>query len=74
MFRMDFVDSPPGCNRNVTDFWGWDAREAQLRYPDEVDGNIWIRSTRRGLKPKFYERTQTMVTMEIFPFNEKSPW
>jgi hypothetical protein len=27
-----------------------------------------------GLKPKFYQTTQTMVTMEIFPFKEKSPW
>jgi hypothetical protein len=34
---------------SVTDFWGWDAHEAQLRCPDEVDGDIWIRSTRRGL-------------------------
>jgi hypothetical protein len=38
---MDFVVSPPGCGRSVTDFWGWDAREAQLRCPDEVDGDIW---------------------------------
>jgi hypothetical protein len=39
---MDFVASPPGCGRNVTDFWGWDAYEEQLRCPDEVDGDIWI--------------------------------
>jgi hypothetical protein len=45
---------PPGCGRNVTDLWGWDAHEAQLRCPDEVDGDIWIWNTRRGLKPKFY--------------------
>jgi hypothetical protein len=38
---MDFVDSPPGCGRSVTDFWGWDPHEAQLRCPDEVDGDIW---------------------------------
>jgi hypothetical protein len=36
---MDFVDSPPGCGRSVTDFWGWDAHEAQLGCPDEVDGD-----------------------------------
>jgi hypothetical protein len=50
---MDFVVSPPGCGRSVTDFWGWDAHEALLRCPDEVDGDIWIWSTRKGLKPKF---------------------
>jgi hypothetical protein len=47
MFLVDFVVSPPGCGRSVTDFWGWDAHEAQLRCPDEVDGDMW--STRRGL-------------------------
>jgi hypothetical protein len=74
MSLMDFVVSPPGCGRSVTDFWGWDARKTQLRCPDEVDGDIWIWSTRRGLKPKFYWTTQTMVTIGIFPFKEKSPW
>jgi hypothetical protein len=38
---MDFVVSPPGCGQSVTDFWGWDAHEAQLRCPDELDGDIW---------------------------------
>jgi hypothetical protein len=47
MSLMDFVVSPPGCGRSVTDFWGWDTHEAQLRCPDEVDGDMW--STRRGL-------------------------
>jgi hypothetical protein len=28
----------------------------------------------RGLKLMFYQTTQTMVTMGIFPFKEKSPW
>jgi hypothetical protein len=36
MSLMDFVVSPPGCGRSVTDFWGWDANESQLRCPDEV--------------------------------------
>jgi hypothetical protein len=39
---MDFVVSPPGCGWSGTDFWVWDAHEAQLRCPDEVDGDIWI--------------------------------
>jgi hypothetical protein len=51
MSLMDFVDFPPGCDQSVTDFWDWDAHEAQLRCPDEVDGDIWIWSTRRSLKP-----------------------
>jgi hypothetical protein len=42
MSLMDFVVSPPGCGRSGTDFGGWDAHEAQLRCPDEVDGVIWI--------------------------------
>jgi hypothetical protein len=74
MSLMDFVDFPPVCVWSITDFWGWDAHEAQLRCPDEVDGDIWIWSTRRGLKPKLYYTTQTMVIMGIFLFNEKSPW
>jgi hypothetical protein len=74
MSLMDFVVSPPGCGESVSDFWGWDAHEAQLRCPDEVDGDIWIWSTRRGFNPKFYYTTQTMVSMWFFPFKEKSLW
>ena len=33
---MDFVVLPPGHGRSVTDFWGWDAHEAQLRCPNDV--------------------------------------
>jgi hypothetical protein len=47
MSLMEFVVSPPGCGRSVTDFWDWDTHEAQLRCPDEVDSDIW--SIRRGL-------------------------
>jgi hypothetical protein len=54
MSLMNFVVSPPSCGQSVTDFWGWDAYEAQLCCPDEVDGDIWIWSTRRDLKPKLY--------------------
>jgi hypothetical protein len=72
MSLMEFVVSPAVCGRSVTYFWGWDAHETQLRCPDEVDGDTW--STRMDLKPKFYYTTQTMVTMGIFPFKEKSTW
>ena len=36
MSFVDFVVLPPGCGDSVTDFWGWDAHEAQLRCPDGV--------------------------------------
>jgi hypothetical protein len=49
---------PPSCGLSVTDFWGWDAREAQLRCPDEVDGYIW--STRKVLRPNLRELCQLL--------------
>ena len=68
MSLMDFSwFSPSRLWPSVTDFWGWDAYEARLRYPDEVYGDIWIWSTRRGLKPKFYYTTQTMAEPGIEP-------
>jgi len=63
---------PPGHGRSVTDFWGWDAHEAQLRCPDDVSGDIGGCSARRALKTKFYQPTQTMVTAGILPFREYS--
>ena len=73
MSLMDFSwFSPSWLWPSVTNFWGWDAYEARLRYPGEVYGDIW--STRSGLKPKFYYTTQTMVTMGALPIQEKSPW
>jgi hypothetical protein len=41
MSLMDFVVSPPGCGWSVTEFWDWDAHEAQLCCPDKVDGDIY---------------------------------
>ena len=35
---VDFVVLPPGHGRSVTDFWGWDAHEAQLRCSD----GVWV--------------------------------
>ena len=69
---VDFVVLPPGHGRSVTDFWGWDAHEAQLRCPNDVSGDIGGCSARRALKPKFYQPTQTMVTTRILPFRENS--
>ena len=51
---VDFVVLPPGHGRSVTDFWGWDAHETQLRCPDDVSGDRERCSARRALKPKFY--------------------
>ena len=34
MSFVDFVVLPPGHGRSVTDYWVWDAHEAQLRCPD----------------------------------------
>ena len=69
---VDFVVLPPGHDRSVTDFWGWDAHDARLRYPDDVSGNIGGCNARRALKPKFYQPTQTMVTAGILHFRENS--
>ena len=51
---VDFVVLPPGHGRNVTDFWGWDAHEAQLCCPDGVSGDIGGCSARRG-KAEMYD-------------------
>jgi len=69
---VDFVVLPPGHGSSVTDCWGWDAHEAQLRCPDDVSGDIGGCSARRALKPKFYQTTHTMVTAGILPFRKNS--
>jgi len=72
MSFTDFLVFPPRHGRSVTDFWGWDAHEARLRYPGGVSGDIGGCSARRALKPNFYSPTQTMVTAGILPFRENS--
>ena len=74
MSFVDFVVLPPVHGRSVTDLWGWDAHEAQLRCPDDV----WV-VIEEDVVPggalnlnKFYKPTQTMVTAGIFPFKENS--
>ena len=37
---MNFRGYPPGCGDSVADFWGWDAREARLRCPDDMSGDM----------------------------------
>ena len=41
-------------------------------YVVPMSGDIGGCSTRRALKPKFCQPTQTMVTAEILPFKENS--
>jgi len=65
---VDFVAVPPGHGRRE----GWDAHEAQLRWPDDVSGDIGGSRASRALKPKFYQPTQTMVTAGILPYRENS--
>ena len=38
--HTNFRGPPPGCGGSVTDFWGWNAHETQLRYPDGVRDDI----------------------------------
>jgi hypothetical protein len=73
MSLMDFVVSPPGWGRSVTDFWGWDAHETQLRCPDEMDGDIWIWSTRRGLNLSSTKLPRPWSPWESFP-SRKYPY
>ena len=62
MSFVDFVVLPPGHGRSVTDFWGWDAHEAQLRCPDGlwvviegdvVPGGVKVRYTKRDYNISF---------------------
>jgi hypothetical protein len=46
--HIDFVVSPPGCGRSVTDFWGWGAHRAQLRCPDDVSDDMCEREVPGG--------------------------
>ena len=64
---VDFVVLPPGYGRSATDFWGWEAHEAQLRYPYDVSGDIGRCSARRALKPKFYQPTLPWSPRESSP-------
>ena len=38
MSFVEFVVPSPGDGRSATDFWGWDAHEAQLCCPD----GVWV--------------------------------
>jgi hypothetical protein len=71
---MNFRGFPPGCGDSVANFWGWDAHEAQLRCPDVVSGDMQEDEIPGGALSLNLLTTQTMVTMGIFPSQEKFPW
>ena len=61
-----------GCGDSVADFWGWDAHEAQLRCSNDVSGDMYMKM--RYQDGPWSLTTHTMVTMGIFPYQEKFPW
>ena len=70
------------CGLRGPPSWAWQEYSRQLRLGrpwDAVTLSRWCVSgdrggcsARRGLKPKFYQSTQTMVIAGIFPFKENS--
>ena len=66
---MNFRGLPPGCGGSVADFWVWDAHEARLRCPDDVQED----EIPGGALSLNLLTTQTMVTTGIFPCKEKFP-
>ena len=72
---MNFVVFPPSCGDSVADFWGWDAHEARIFCPIDVSGDMYMKMRYQdGPLSLNLLTTQTMVTMGIFPYQEKFPW
>ena len=72
---MKFVVFPPGCGDSVADLWGWGAHEAQLRCPNGMSGDMYVKMRyQEGPLSLSLLTTQTMVTMGIFPYQEIFPW
>ena len=69
---MIFRGFPPGCGDSVTDFWGWDAHEVQLRCPDDVSGYMQEDEIQGGAFSLNLLTTQTMVTRESVPSRKHS--
>ena len=70
---MNFRVFPPGCGDSVADFRGWDAHEARLRCPDDVNGDMLEDEVTGGALRLNLRTTQTMVTTGIFPLQGKIP-
>jgi hypothetical protein len=68
MSLMDFVVSPPGCGRSVTDFWGWDAHEAH------VVPMRWMVISEYEVPGGALNLNYMNYPDHGHPFKEKSPW
>ena len=71
---MNLRGFPPRCGDSVADFWGLDVREARLRCPDDVSGDMQEDEIPGGALNLNLLAPQTMVTTGIFPCKEKFPW
>ena len=69
MSFVDFVVLPPGHGRSVTDFWGWDAHEAQLRCPD----GVWVVLEEGVVPGEALNLNSTNLPRPWSP-RESSPW
>ena len=69
-----FRGFPPGSGDSVADFWGWDAREAWLCFPDDVSGDMQEDEIPGGALSLNLLTTQTMVTTGIFLCKENFSW
>ena len=58
---------------SVADFRGWDAHEAQLHCPDDVNGDMLEDEVPGEALRLNLRTTQTMVTTGIFPLLGKIP-
>jgi len=73
--HTNLVVFPPGCGDSVADFGGWVAHEVQLHWPSDVSGDMYMKMRYQdGPLSLSLPTTQTIVTMGIFPYQEKFPW
>ena len=70
---MNVRGFPPGCGDSVADFWGWDAHEARLRFPDDVSGDVQEDEIPGRAISLNLLTTQTMVTTGNLSLQGKIP-
>ena len=71
---MNFVFFP-GYGDSVANFCGWGTHEARLHCPNDVSGDMYMKMKYQdGPLILSLLTTQTMVTMGIFPYQEKFLW
>ena len=72
---INFVVFSPSCGDSVANVWGWGTREARLRCPNDVSGDMCMKMRYQdGPLSLSLLTTQTTVTMGIFPYQEKFAW